>query len=196
MRISKSALLITLAIFFTQGAALHSQTDKFMFHGGFCYDFYSLRPRFGAAGEGFILPFYGLTGGFNYVLMHSNDQLSVMANPNVALAYSGGAGANFMVQAPIFLALRYGAGATPYNEKKIGLGLGIGGSLNYLYSTSFIPALNHTFAIPKAYGELSVNGRNSFYTFRVHWTLSKATQKWGGSDYSFSNFGLAVIYSF
>lgn len=191
MNFSRFFLITALSVY---GISLNAQTDKMMFHAGFTYEFFTLKEK-SPATDGFILPFYGLTGGMNYVLLHSNDQVSLLANPNVSAAYSGGNGFSmFMVQAPIFLSARYGAGATPYNEKRIGVGAGAGVNVNYLYSTGDV--FNHTLFLPSAMAEVLINGRSSFYSIKVHWTLYPMVKKLQANDFSFSNLGVSINYSF
>ena len=196
MKTLSTLLFLALFSFSASVSAQSALLSKMMFHAGFTYEFFTLRPSVGS-NEASILPFYGLSGGMNYVLVHSNDQISLLANPNLALAYAGGYnGSLFMVQAPVFVSARVGAGATPFNENKFGFGAGAGVNVNYLYGNGAYNGLNHTLFLPSAMVEMLVNGRNSFYAIRAHFTLIPEQKKLGGDNVDFSNFGLSINYSF
>lgn len=193
--------IITVSLFavfavsaFAQVAA---QSDRFLWHGGFMYEFIRIAPKIGPAPDDPYLSYYGITFGTNYAIVHSNDQVSLSANPNVALAYSGFGGTNFLAQAPMYLLARYGAGATKYNEQKVGVGAGIGVNYTFLYINSGGTELNQGFANPSAIVELNLNNRSSFYSIRAHWSLMRAEQRIDlFGMYEFSTFGLALSYSF
>ena len=192
----KKPHIFLLVAFLGIGTSTFSQSTKMMFHAGFTYEFFPIK-EVGAGSEVNILSFYGLAGGMNYVLMHSNDQFSLLANPNLALGYTGGYnGPLFMVQAPVFLSARVGAGSTPFNENKFGFGVGAGVNVNYLYGTFYILQLNHTLFLPSAMAEFQVNGSNSLYSIRLHLSIMPEQVRFKFNDYNFSNFGLSINYAF
>lgn len=192
-------LYIALFLFAVLGTtALKAQSDKFMLQGGFTYQFITLREKFAPAGARSVLPFYGLSVGMNYVLAHSNDQISLGLNPNLnfSFQFSSLSGTSILAQGPVFLLARYGAGATPYNEQRVGIGAGVGLNYSYLYLSQGLDQVSKGFVNPSAVVELNLKGRSSDYSFRVNWSLYRPTSEVLGTDFELSSAGLSIVYSF
>ncbi len=183
---------------------LPAQNGKMMWDAGFTYQFLSEESVYPAAGPTSsvnIAPFYGLTGGLNYVVWHSNDKISVLANPGVLVSVRlSGQGMSLFAQAPTYMALHVGAGSTPFNEQRVGLGAGIGVVPGYLYYKTFgFPSYQAGVAMvnPGAMADLTILGRNTVYKVRVNWSLAKS--RWQDIDalqVRYSTFGLGILYVF
>ena len=126
---------------------------------------------------------YGAGIGMDYVLMHSNDQVSLGINPNINLCFqfSNLYGISFLGTAPVYMLARLGAGSTPYNEQKFGIGAGIGGSYSYI-ATSYAGGgssgvFKTGFFNPGAVVELQFNTRVTNYLFRFNWSLLKPVRE-------------------
>jgi hypothetical protein len=178
--------------------------EKASFFGGMTYQFIGLRPLGSPAPT--YTSLYGLGMGMDYVLMHSNDVVSVGINPNVnaCLQFSSYYGLSFFANAPVYLLARVGSGATPFNEQKFGLGAGIGGTYSYLFTTVNAGGSNNNFSTgfmnPGAIVEMSIHSRNSNYLFRFNWSLLKPTRnvEIGSNSYPvrMGVLGLGIFYTF
>ena len=182
--------------------------DKAVFFGGFNYQLISLTPEGSPVPS--RIPFYGLGVGMDYVLMQSNDQFSVGLNPNAnfSFVFSSNYGHSLLAQAPVYLLGRIGAGATPYNEQKVGVGAGIGAVYTYMvhstiaydqFGNSLIARLKEGWVNPSAIVEFGLNTRRSNYLFRLNWSLlqpTKAIESLGGYNYSFAAGALSIMYKF
>jgi hypothetical protein len=155
--------------------------------------------------------FYGVTAGMNYVLLHSNDVVSLGLNPNAifSIQFNRNAQASILASTPVFLLARLGANATPFNEQKFGIGAGVGLNYSYLSQSSqvvdvnqnvYTMKINQGFINPSAVVELGINARNWNYIFRLHWSLYKPTHdvRIGLDKYDlrFGTGGLGFLYSF
>ncbi len=178
--------------------------EKASFFGGMTYQFIGITPL-GSPSPSYA-NMYGLGAGMDYVLLHSNDVLSLGINPNVnaCLQFSSFYGLSFFANAPVYLLARVGSGATPFNEQKVGLGAGIGGSYSYLYTQvtaggGSLP-FSSAFLNPGAIVEFSLRTRGSNYLFRFNWSLLKPTREVeiGANKYPFRMgvLGLAIFYTF
>jgi hypothetical protein len=184
--------------------SLRAQNGKMMWDFGFTYQFLSEESVFPASGPTpnvVVQPFYGLTGGLNYVLWHSNDKVSLLANPGALLSVRlGGGGVNIFTQAPTYLAFHAGAGSTPFNEQRVGIGAGVGVVPGYLYYKTFgFPSYQAGVAMvnPGAMADLTILGRSTVYKIRVNWSLTKS--RWQDIDalqVRYSTFGIGVLYVF
>jgi hypothetical protein len=183
--------LLSLLLTISLKAQLSSKAN---FFGGMTYQMIGLR-EVGAPTPNYLGPFYGLGFGMDYVLVHSNDQISLGINPNIDLSVQLQPSAfGVFVTTPTYLLCRVGAGATPFNEQKFGIGLGIGGSYSFTYQ-SYYP-LKLGFLNSGAVAELAFKS----YLFRVNWSLQKPTKRIDVSNTSFlasvSVFGLSIFYNF
>jgi hypothetical protein len=181
--------------------------DKATFHGGFSFQFARINPQ--ATPTNWTYPFYGLSLGMNYVLLQSNDQVSLGINPNANFAFSFSSlfGTRLFVQTPAFLLARLGAGSTPYNEQKFGIGAGVGAVYNYMNTTdsyaggggAYIAQIKQGWVNPSAVVELALNTRFSNYLFRFNWSLLSPThvmEEHGDLPGRFGALGLSILYTF
>ncbi|MEM0995795.1 MAG: hypothetical protein AAGN35_01890 [Bacteroidota bacterium] len=182
--------------------------DKATFHGGFTYQFVSMTPQ--GSPSPWRIPFYGLSLGMNYTLLHSNDQVSLGINPNgnFSFIFSSLFGTSLQAQAPVFLLARVGAGATPYNEQKFGIGAGIGATYTYmLHSQIFQDNLGNLYNVrltegwvnPSAVVEIGLKTRFSNYLFRFNWSLIRPTlivPELNDLPVRFGTAGLSILYTF
>jgi hypothetical protein len=173
--------------------------EKANFFGGISYQFVGLTaPNATVANPMFYV--YGLGAGMDYVLAHSNDVISLGINPNANLCFqlSNYYGLNLLASVPTYMLARVGAGATPFNEQKFGIGAGIGGSGSYFLSSI---GINTLFFNPGAVVEMSLRTRGSNYLFRFNWSLMKPTSNvdFGGATpvpYRVGLTGISIFYTF
>lgn len=174
--------------------------EKAMFFGGMTYQFIGIT-QLGQTQPSYA-SLYGLGMGMDYVLLHSNDVVSLGINPNVnaCLQFSSYYGLSFFGNAPVYLLARLGAGATPFNEQKVGIGAGIGGTYSYLYTNSGGYPFSVSFINPGAIAEFNIRTRSSNYLFRFNWSLLKPTRsvEVNSNPVSFriGVLGLGIFYSF
>lgn len=206
--IKKIGTLLTLLLAF--GLVSKAQfADKATFFGGFNYQFVSLTPQGSPSPD--RLPFYGLGLGMDYVMLHSNDQISLGINPNAnfSFVFNSLSGVSLLAQAPVFLLARIGANSTPYNEQKFGIGAGIGATYTYmLLSQNFFDQfgnpigslrLKEGWVNPSAVVEVNLKTRFSDYVFRFSWSLAQPTreiEELQGYPYRFGVANLSIMYSF
>ena len=202
-------LLAACCFLFVQGRS--QLADKATFFGGFTYQIVSMTPQ--GSPSPWRFPFYGLSLGMDYVLLHSNDQFSLGVNPNgnFSFIFSSAFGTSLLAQAPVFLLARAGSGATPYNDQKVGVGAGIGANYTYMLHTTpvydnlgtYLGSLRvrEGFLAPSAIVELAIKSRFSNYLFRFNWTLMRPTKEvedLGTSPipFRFGAAGLSILYTF
>lgn len=154
-------------------------------------------------------------GGYG-VLAHKNDvvSLGIDGGLNVGVNFRP-VPVSFQIQAPVFVMGRLGAGCTPYNEQKIGIGAGVGVIPTYWSqkipigsgSVSDMLKINELFVAPS--GVFELNYTRSI--IRVHFSLLSFTnhiealdkyvygfgQPYGQkTNYKMSNVGFGFIYGF
>lgn len=179
------------------GSTMFGQMDRLMPHFGFMYEMVSVKRTDAPSTDRPVLfPYYGLNLGANYVLLHSNDQVSLGVEPNVNFAIfpTGTGGLGLLAQTPVFLMAKVGANCTPFNQQKIGIGAGIG--VNYTYARYDGPDINTSYVAPAAIGEISLNLRSAVYILRGHFNLYPVQQNIGLEEYDFGNFGFGLVYGF
>ena len=197
--------LLSLIVIATSSLAVAQLKDKATFYGGFTYNVVTLQPVASTQKTSFF--YYGLSGGMDYVLLHSNDVVSLGINPNATACVQFDAynGLSFLGQAPVYLLARLGAGATPYNEQKFGIGAGIGVNSSFMSQKVQDNAgtqvkISQAFFNPSAVAELSINARNWNYVFRLNWSLYKPTHDIRvGVDrfpFQYGTAGLGILYNF
>lgn len=176
-------------------------SSKAVFFGGPTYQFASLT-QVGSPAPTYS-PHYGLGFGMDYILMHSNDQASIGINPNanICFSFSNLYGFDFFTSMPVYMLARLGAGSTPYNEQKIGIGGGIGGSFSYLATpVSSGDMLKTSFINPGALAELQFRYRGGNIVLRFNWSLAKSTQniELGNNSFAFRMgvSALSIFYNF
>jgi hypothetical protein len=191
----RNKVLLTFAILLSWSTIVPAQSDRLLPHGGFTYQFITLRARVtNATALGY---YYGLTGGINYVLMHSNDQVAIGVDPNAVISISlSNFGTSLLLQTPVYFTARVGAGCTPFNESKIGVGVGVGPNFTFINESNGVSRSRATFFSPTAMGELCIRTRGSDYLLRVNFTPFQTTSEFDGQDVYFSNFGFGILYSF
>ncbi len=197
--------LLTLVVLGTVQPTFAQIKDKATFWGGFTYNVVTLQPQGSTARTNLF--YYGLNAGMDYVLLHSNDVVSLGINPNatVCVQFDGYNGLGFLGQAPVYLLARAGAGATPYNEQKFGIGAGIGVNNSYLSqnlsdNSGARVRISQVFFNPSALAEISINARNWNYIFRLNWSLYKPTYDIRvGVDrfpFQYGTAGFGILYNF
>ncbi len=189
------ALLLSLCL-----ASQAQLSEKANFFGGMTYQFIGITPL-GSPSPSYA-NLYGLGAGMDYVLLHSNDVVSLGVNPNVnaCLQFSSFYGLSFFANAPVYMLARVGSGATPFNEQKFGIGAGIGGSYSYLYSNSGGYPFSVGFLNPGAIVEVSLRTRGSSYLFRFNWSLTKSLHDIevgnNSATYRVGVLGVGIFYNF
>jgi hypothetical protein len=154
-------------------------------------------------------------GGYG-VIAHKNDvvSLGVDAGLNVGLNFRP-VPVSYQLQAPVFFMGRLGAGCTPYNEQKFGIGAGVGAISTFWNQKLVIGGssgnetikIQEFFVTPSAVAE--VNYLRSI--FRVHFGLYSFTNHVQALDkyvygfgtpfgqktnYKLGNIGFGFIYGF
>lgn len=112
--------------------------------------------------------FWGVGGGVHYIYYRdANDFFSIgpAAQISGAFQFLGSFGSNWMLQAPVYGFARIGAAATPYNQQRLGAGVGLGLRLTTfqtLYTTgNYVGKLRQTFVNPTAIFDLTLNFRRT-----------------------------------
>jgi hypothetical protein len=198
-------ILLLLVLLFSANATVAQIKDKATFYGGFSYNVVTLTQLNTTGRTSFF--YYGLSGGMDYVLLHSNDVVSLGINPNASASVQFDAfnGFSFLGQVPIYLLARAGAGATPYNEQKFGIGAGIGVNSSYMSQRTQDSGggrvkINQNFFNPSAVAEASINTRNMNYIFRLNWSLYKPTHdiRLGTTrvPFQFGTAAFGILYNF
>lgn len=200
----RARLIALLSLVLACSGLLKAQNGKMMWDIGFTYQFLTEESRYPAIGGGSnfqVLNFYGLTGGMNYVVWHSNDKVSLLANPGALVSFSlYNDGLSLFLQAPSYMSLHVGAGSTPFNEQRFGLGAGVGVVPSYLYYKTFgFPSYQAGIGMvnPGAMAEATILGRSTLYKIRVNWSLTKSRwQEIESLEARYSTFGLGILYVF
>lgn len=200
----KKISFVAALLFFTAVGGHAQLADKAKFFGGMTYQFIGITPV-GAPSPTYS-SLYGLGIGMDYVLLHSNDAVSLGINPNanVCLQFSSYYGLSVFANAPLYLLARVGSGATPFNEQKFGIGAGIGGSYSYLLTTVNAGGSNSLFKTgflnPGAIVEMSIKARSSNYLLRFNWSLSRPTRLVEVGSQTFpvrmGVLGIGIFYNF
>lgn len=186
---------------------------KIVPHGGFSWEFYT-EPSTGNPVQGINIPptfanYYTFGVGAYYVLGHRNDVVSFGVDPNFNFGFrpfqtpDNRLAVNYLIQVPVYVMGRVGAGSTPYNTQALGAGIGIGGIYSYLSELIAIDQrqLIGT-VIPAALAE--VTWRTTI--FRFHFALAQPNvnstirQVFTGQEITeqigVGNFGFGLIYKF
>ena len=202
----KRYLFCLFGLAFLLGGNLQAQfASKAVLFGGITYQFVGINPVGSPSTQ--LSAHYGFGLGMDYILMHSNDQVSLGINPNANLCFQFNSfyGISFFGNAPVYMLARLGAGSRPFNEQKVGIGAGIGGTYSYhatTYSAGSSSGVFKTgFVNPGAVVEFQFNTRASNYLLRFNWSIMKPTREvdLGGTQTIPVNMGvtgLAVFYTF
>jgi hypothetical protein len=185
--------------------------DRISWHSGFMLEFFNLEQPSGQAAFQTAPSMYGINLGATYVLTQSADWLSVVADAGLqgAFSYSNLFGGSYMIQAPIFIMGKIGAGTTKFNQMPLGAGVGLGINPTYVRMPYITPsgnlgALKPAFLGPCVVGDLTLGFLSSKLTIRVHYmpfneqiTLTDIVQ---GQRFTYPmnlrNFGGGLIYYF
>lgn len=207
-------------LFLSGISQLSAQADRFIPKMGFMYEFFTLMPEDTTyqqiiansqnGSSQIFVPYYTFMVGTYYMLAHKNDVVSVGVDGAIqgGINFTGG-GISYQAQVPLFLMGRLGAGATSYNQQKIGLGLGLGAQTSYLNEkrpfvyNSEGPKKIFGF-IPSAIIEATIQQGGGHLTGRIHFPLMMQRTKIAqlnnpiaNSDYwKVGNFGFGLIYGF
>ncbi|GIV22415.1 MAG: hypothetical protein N3A68_08600 [Bacteroidia bacterium] len=155
--------------------------------------------------------FWGITVGSNYTYFRTENEVFA-AGPGIqvtgAFQFLGSAGANWMIQVPVYGYVRVGAGATAYNIQRIGLGAGAGLRFTTFQTTytslsgSYVGKLRQNFINPTAFVDITFNFRRvSPTTIRAYLDILPArrnTDILGSLDpvpLDFRTYGFSLIYS-
>lgn len=190
------------------GQLLPGQKDRITPFFGISNQFLSQGQRAAPNSQRLIYTFFGVSVGMNYVLLHSNDMFSLGINPNLnaSFAFDPISGFSFLGQVPMYMLVRIGARATPYNESRFGVGVGVGGNYSYIYSedafgfqgTNTVYDLKEGIFFPGLLAELNLRTRMSDYGIRVNWNISRPAQlhESSGREFDYGNFGFGIFYTF
>ncbi|MCE3007025.1 MAG: hypothetical protein LW884_01575 [Bacteroidetes bacterium] len=158
--------------------------------------------------------FAAISGGVNYVYAHSDDFLSVGIEPNLNFGVRFTDPIGLLVQTPVFITAKIGAGATKFSEGKVGFALGIGGNFTYVrvpfvnQTTNRTGAVQASFLSPAVMGELVLNLNNPIgIRFQTNLTTVRTevdandsgagTPNIGGrTDLDLTNFAVSINYYF
>ncbi len=183
--------------------------DKLNPHLGFSYEFVTIatKPVAGSEIIQTVRSFYTFNIGAYYSAFHKNDIVSVGFEPNVNVGFNivnlgNKVALDYIIQTPVYLMGRLGAHATPYNEQRFGIGLGIGGVYSIFSQQVTLQNRNKAqFFNPAAMIEATIGMRSSSVTARAHFALAdveSTLKNTAGSDgqFNFSNWGIGIIYAF
>jgi hypothetical protein len=129
---------------------------------------------------------YAVGGLVSYNLFQQEDRIALNAEGGFQAAFGGnGAGYDILLQAPVYLVGRIGAGCTVFNEWPIGVGLGLGSQNTYSVlrlqgeldngsgtTTPVETSINQFLLSPSAMAEIVGNfWGGSMYALRFHLNL-------------------------
>jgi fluoride ion exporter CrcB/FEX len=160
-------------------------SDKLMPHFGFMYEYNtaSYIRTDGTRQQDFLRNYYVLNVGAYYLLAQKNDIFSVGVEPNLQLGISpvfisDRLRLGYVVQTPVYAMARVGAGSTPYNQQRVGLGVGIGGSFTtFSYFRPISQRIVNergNFIAPGAVVEVTINSRGNPLILRAHASLAQS----------------------
>jgi hypothetical protein len=153
--------------------------------------------------------FWGISIGANYIYHRSGDDFFAVgpgAQITGSFQFLGSFGSNWMVQVPVYSFARIGAAATPYNQQRLGAGIGLGlryTSFQTIYTASsgYVGRLRQNFLNPTAMVELTFNFRRvSPTTIRFYMDLLPArrnTEIYGSFDpvpLDYRTLGFGIYY--
>jgi hypothetical protein len=147
-------------------------SDKLMPHFGFMYEILSLN---GASSRSFYLA----NVGAYYLLGQRSDVFSYGIETNVQVGVNPLAidrlRLGYLVQVPVYLMARVGANSTPYNEQRVGLGIGVGASFSAYSQYSQLRGVIYSdrgrVLTPEAVAEITINTRGNPLILRGHLSI-------------------------
>lgn len=94
-----------------------------------------------------VVQFANFHVGTYLTLFHHKDFVSVGVDNSIQVGISPnfanqGLPTTYNIQVPIIIMGRLGSGSTPYNQQRLGIGAGIGASINHMKFTMFRPNEN------------------------------------------------------
>ncbi len=187
-----------------------SGSNKFSFSTGICYDFIpvflddNVTPVFSDG----ALAQYGIALKGNYVLMHSNDVISLSGASAFHFDFLfSNLGFGTLLRLPIYGLFRVGNNATPFNNQVVGLGLGGGLALNYLLQpyvdfSGRRDRISQVYAAPTVIAEINWKSRrmgNNGFQFYYNPMNAKgflSATAVNPIPIRIGGFGMALFYSF
>ena len=179
------------------------------------YEFVNVQfkfPRQSFFDNGYVPSLWGFSGGANYVLAHANDMFSFCPQAAIAgnIQFVPNGGIGYLIQLPVAVHGRLGAGATPFNNQRFGLAVGGGISTSYLNypfkyqditsGSIYNSKISSFFVTPQISFEILWRAGATVSAVQIHADLTPATSKWSpgrGIDpvpILLSTFGLKYIY--
>jgi hypothetical protein len=106
---------------------------------------------------------------------------------------------NFLLQTPAYLALRWGANARPKAYRRIGAGLGIGGTFNFFSDQA--NRQRAAYLLPAAVAEFAARaGENNTLVLRLHFSLANTRALLRGDSRQqprdFNGWGVGILLGF
>ncbi len=198
-----SLLCLTMCTFFSISQAQIS--DRLVPHMGFMYEFITTTLP---TSNKRVRDFYNFHIGTYIALLHSNDIVSLGVDPSVNFGFNlfntgQSVAFDYTVQVPVLLMGRLGASATPYNQQKIGVGVGVGAKYTYFSRhTDPVNKQQAGFLNPVVVGEISFVSRGGPISIRGIFSIADAigtlTNTNGGDidNTAFSASGIGLLYGF
>lgn len=195
---------------------LHAQKDRWVPSFGYMYEYYAGMETDSLIAGNQQLPlraFSAVNVSGYYVLAQKNDIISVGVMPGITFAIrpkqsvaSLKLTSDLLVQVPVYIMARAGAMSTSYNQQKIGLGVGIGGSFSHYsvvnqYSATDEETIRLQYFEPQVIGEFVFNLGRGNITLRGHFgpvpmhsrfTLIQDVKTSLSAD--LYNYGFGIIY--
>lgn len=151
--------------------------------------------------------YQALAGGVNYVYLHSNDFLSLGFEPNLHFGLRFTDPVGLLVQTPLFVTGKIGAGATNFSEGTVSFTLGVGANFTYFRIPSLDPSTNISYVVegqfvaPAIMAELSIHTTPTPWAVRFHMNLNRVRTDVDVSGITqarldLSNMGIGLVYYF
>lgn len=189
----------------------HAQlSDKLVPRMGFMYEFVTF--QLPTVAEPNVRDFYNFHLGTFVALAHKNDIVSVGVDPSIHFGFNlfntgNSVAFDYNVQTPVLAMGRLGAGATPYNQQRFGVGLGIGGQYTFFNRTLInLNKIKAGFFNPIIAGEISFVSRSGPITIRGVFSIADATGALKNTNINgatsttentkFGNWGIGLLYGF
>jgi len=155
--------------------------------------------------------FWGIGLGANYIYYRSPDDFLAVgpgAQITGSFQFLGSFGSNWMLQVPLYAFARIGAAATPYNQQRLGTGIGLGLRYTtfqtiYTVPSGYVGRLRQNFLNPTGIVELTFNFRRlSPTTIRFYMDIlpsRRNTDIYGSFDpvpLDYRTLGFGIYYYF
>lgn len=182
--------------------------DKIQLKGGAMYEFVTFQQAsdstYTTLSSPQPVPYVNLYIGGYYAIAHKNDIISIGVDAGLQGGlYIRRTGFAYQIQIPAYLMGRIGAGATTYNQQKVGLGVGIGLQNTYLKDIFEVTNADYrtvktALFIPSAVVDVVIGGQRNLIG-RLHLPLLPAKKQFetlNNGYYKMSNFGFGLLYRF